>query len=268
MVTQHGARQYYLKYVGLLPKTFLSVVEYAFHIQRRQSIKLNNWTWIKMNNFANESFKRLNPEKQERILKAAIAEFADRGYELANTNRIAKRAKISVGSIFHYFNTKENLFLYIVQYGSALIETHAGKVVDDETLSIAQKIEALVRLVVRTSREEITLIRLYHEMSSIGNQELISKLPRSMEQFTSERYIKMLEEGQRSGEVKPELDARLAAFSMDNILLSLQFAYACDYYRIRFQMYNNPEIDQEEYDEQVISETFHFLKGALLVAED
>ncbi len=213
-----------------------------------------------MNNFANESFKRLNPEKQERILKAAIAEFADRGgYELANTNHIAKRAKISVGgSIFHYFNTKENLFLYIVQYGSALIETHAGKVVDDETLSIAQKIEALVRLVVRTSREEITLIRLYHEMSSIGNQELISKLPRSMEQFTSERYIKMLEEGQRSGEVKPELNARLAAFSMDNILLSLQFAYACDYYRIRFQMYNNPEIDQEEYDEQVISETFQF----------
>jgi len=221
-----------------------------------------------MDSFANESFKRLDEEKQDRILQAAIDEFAERGYELANTNRIAKQAKISVGSIFHYFTTKENLFLYIVQYGSAMIEEYAGKVVDDETLTVAQKIEALLRLAVKSSREEETLIRLYHEMSSIGNQDLINKLPRSMELFTSERYIKMLEEGQRKGEVKPELDARLAAFTMDNIFLSLQFAYACDYYRIRFQMYNHPMIDREAYDEQVISETFQFLKGALLVAED
>jgi len=221
-----------------------------------------------MDSFANESFKRLDEEKQDRILQAAIDEFAERGYELANTNRIAKQAKISVGSIFHYFTTKENLFLYIVQYGSAMIEEYAGKVVDDETLTVAQKIEALLRLAVKSSREEETLIRLYHEMSSIGNKDLINKLPRSMELFTSERYIKMLEEGQRKGEVKPELDARLAAFTMDNIFLSLQFAYACDYYRIRFQMYNHPMIDREAYDEQVISETFQFLKGALLVAED
>lgn len=220
-----------------------------------------------MDSFANESFKRLDPEKQDRILKAAIAEFAERGYELANTNRIAKNANISVGSVFHYFNTKENLFLYIVQYGSAMIEEQAGKVVDDETLSVAQKIECLLRLAVKSSREEMTLIRLYHEMSSIGNQNLMSKLPRSMELFTAERYVKMLEEGQKKGEVRPELDARLAAFSMDNIFLSLQFAYACDYYRIRFQLYNHPEIDKEEYDEKVISETFQILKGALLVPD-
>lgn len=221
-----------------------------------------------MNSFVNESFIRLDSEKQDRIIRAAITEFAERGYELANTNRIARNAKISVGSIFHYFNTKENLFLYIVQYSSALIEKYAGKVVDDESMSVAEKIESLLRLVVKTSREEITLIRLYHEMSSIGNQELMFRVPRSMELFTSERYVKMLEEGQKAGEVRPELDARLAAFSMDNILLSLQFAYACDYYRIRFQLYTNPEIDQKAYDEQVISGTLQFLKGALLVPQD
>jgi hypothetical protein len=95
----------------------------------------------------------------------------------------------------------------------------------------------------------------------------MSKLPRSLELFTAERYVKMLEEGQKKGEVRPELDARLAAFSMDNIFVSLQFAYACDYYRIRFQLYNHSEIDKEEYDEKVISETFQFLKRALLVAD-
>lgn len=221
-----------------------------------------------MNSFANESFKRLDSDKQDRIIRAAVAEFADRGYELANTNRIAKRAKISVGAIFHYFNTKENLFLYIVHYSSALIEEHAGKVVNDETMTVAEKIKSLLRLAVKSSREEETLIRLYHEMSSLGNKNLMVKVPWSMEHFTAERYVKMLEEGQKKGEVRPDLDVRLAAFSMDNIFLSLQFAYACDYYKIRFQLYNGPHINQEEYDERVISEAFQFLSGALLVPND
>ncbi|MGI6506894.1 MAG: TetR/AcrR family transcriptional regulator [Saccharofermentanales bacterium] len=221
-----------------------------------------------MRTFVNESFLRLDAEKRERIIRAAVREFADRGYELANTNRIAEQAKISVGSLFHYFDTKENLFLFIVQYGSAIIERYTGQLVADEGKSVAEKIEYLVRLAVNTSREEKTLIRLYHEMASIGNQDLMSKVPQSLESFSAKLYARMLEEGQRKGEVREDLDARLAAFAMDNILMALQFAYACDYYRIRFQIYNNPWIDQEENDEKVISETLKFLYGALLVPEN
>jgi len=221
-----------------------------------------------MRTFVNDSFMRLDEEKRERIIKAAIDEFADRGYELANTNHIAEQAKISVGSLFHYFDTKENLFLFIVQYGSAIIEHYTGQVVADEEKSVAEKIEYLVRLVVKVSREEKTLIRLYHEMSSLGNSELMAKVPQSLESFTAKHYARMLEEGQRKGEVRQDLDARLAAFAMDNILMALQFAYSCDYYRIRFQIYNNPWINQEENDEKVISETLKFLNGALLVPEN
>ena len=60
--------------------------------------------------FVNESFFAFEAEKRERIISAAVNEFAERGYELANTNHIAEQAKISVGSLFHYFDTKENLF--------------------------------------------------------------------------------------------------------------------------------------------------------------
>lgn len=221
-----------------------------------------------MRSFANESFIRLDAEKRERIIRAAVREFADRGYELANTNHIAEQAKISVGSLFHYFDTKENLFLFIVQFGSAIIEQYAGQVVRDEEKSVAEKIECLVRLAVKMTREEKTLIRLYHEMSSLGNHDLMAKVPQSLESFTAKHYARMLEEGQGKGEVRQDLDVRLAAFTMDNILMALQYAYACDYFRIRFQLYNNPWIDQEENDEKVISETLKFLSGALLVPEN
>jgi len=221
-----------------------------------------------MRTFVNESFKRLDAEKQERIIRAAIHEFADRGYELANTNDIAERAKISVGSLFHYFDTKENLFLYIVQYGSRIIEQYTGQIVEDGAKSVAEKIEQLLRLVVKTSREEKILIRLYHEMSSLGNNDFLTKVPQSLESFTARHYIAMLQEGQKKGEVRPDLDISLAAFAMDNIFMSLQYAYSCDYYNIRFQIYNNPWIDQDKNDEKVIAETLKFLCGALLVPEN
>ena len=39
-------------------------------------------------------FLKLKPEKQERILNAAIKEFSQKGYENASTNEIVKEANI------------------------------------------------------------------------------------------------------------------------------------------------------------------------------
>ncbi|NLZ55512.1 MAG: TetR/AcrR family transcriptional regulator [Clostridiaceae bacterium] len=221
-----------------------------------------------MRTFVNESFNRLDAEKRERIIRAAIDEFSDRGYELANTNRIAERAGISVGSLFSYFDTKENLFLYIVQYGSMIIEQYTGEVMEDEEKSVAEKIEYMVRLSVRAPREEKALLRLYHEMSSLGNNDFLLRVPHSLESFTAGKYIRILEQGQKRGEVRADLDVSLAAFTMDNVFMSLQKAYSCDYYMIRLQIYTDPWIGETKNDERVISETLKFLYGALLIPEN
>ncbi|WP_314590178.1 TetR/AcrR family transcriptional regulator [Paenibacillus terrigena] len=58
-------------------------------------------------------FLNLNPEKQERIMNAALKEFAQKGYEQASTNEIVKDAEISKGILFHYFKNKKELFLFL-----------------------------------------------------------------------------------------------------------------------------------------------------------
>lgn len=47
---------------------------------------------------------------KQRILAAALAEFATRGYEAASTNAIAAKAGVAKGLVFHYFGSKEQLF--------------------------------------------------------------------------------------------------------------------------------------------------------------
>lgn len=61
-------------------------------------------------------FLNLNPEKQERILNAAMQEFAQKGYANASTNEIVKQAGISKGLLFHYFKNKKQLYLFLFNH--------------------------------------------------------------------------------------------------------------------------------------------------------
>lgn len=54
-------------------------------------------------------------EIRDNIIKAAIKEFKDKGYEKASMRSIATNADISVGNLYRYFSNKHNLFEYIVE---------------------------------------------------------------------------------------------------------------------------------------------------------
>lgn len=58
-------------------------------------------------------FLKLKPEKQDTIIQAAMDEFIEYGYDLASTNRIVERAGIAKGTLFKYFSSKEELFIYL-----------------------------------------------------------------------------------------------------------------------------------------------------------
>ncbi len=61
-----------------------------------------------------DKFFSIAKEKQEIILEAALSIFAHKGYSKANTASICEKASISKGILFHYFGSKKNLFLFLV----------------------------------------------------------------------------------------------------------------------------------------------------------
>lgn len=67
--------------------------------------------------------KILNLESKRRdvILNAALQEFATKGFDDASTNVIAKESGISKGLLFHYVNSKKDLFLFLYDYCSDMI---------------------------------------------------------------------------------------------------------------------------------------------------
>lgn len=74
-------------------------------------------------------------EKKKRLLEAALKEFSEKGYELASTNQIVKQANLSKGMLFHLFQNKKNLFLYIaeccIQFFLNYLEQHSSTMARD-----------------------------------------------------------------------------------------------------------------------------------------
>lgn len=61
------------------------------------------------------TFLNLAPEKQEKLLSAAVREFTERPYNEASINRIIRAAHIPRGSFYMYFRDKEDLFQYLTR---------------------------------------------------------------------------------------------------------------------------------------------------------
>lgn len=72
-------------------------------------------------------FFSLSYEKQVVILNAAINEFVRGGFDKASVNTIVENANISKGSLFFYFESKKNLYLFLFEYCEFLIIENARK---------------------------------------------------------------------------------------------------------------------------------------------
>lgn len=62
------------------------------------------------------TFQNLKPEKKQIIIEAALDEFTELPFNEASITSIVKKAGISRGSFYQYFESKENLYRYLVNY--------------------------------------------------------------------------------------------------------------------------------------------------------
>lgn len=206
-----------------------------------------------------ELFNRIPEEKRNRILQAAIDAFAVYGYENANTNKIADKAGISVGSLFQYFDSKEDLFCTTVTYGAASLKATLEEIMTGEE-DILNKIEKLIRTIQRHSREHGNIIRLYNEMATQSNSRIMKEAVSDVEGVTAELYSSLIMKAQKEMEARTDCDPKMFAFLLDNLFMMLQYSYACDYYRERFKIYVSEDIFEK--DDFVVEQMLKFIKAA------
>lgn len=208
---------------------------------------------------ARETFHKISEEKQQKILDAALNEFAQYGYSEANINKIAERADISVGSIYKYFNDKQNLYLMIVNYSVDTLREVLSQIISEND-DFFTMVETIIGAIQVHAKIHENLFKLYNEMTAENNFELTWKTAGSVEGVTADLYSSLIAKAQEQGVVRKEIEPRYFAFFLDNLFVMLQFSYSCDYYKERLKLFVGEDAFQN--DELMKQQLMGFIKGA------
>lgn len=207
-----------------------------------------------------ETFDKISEEKRNKILEAAIIEFSGKGFNAANINTIAKNAGISIGSMYNYFASKDDLYLTLINYGYQLLESVISQI-DLTQGDIFDKLEKLVVAAQEYSQKYPEITQLYLDMSTEALSHLSDKLSRKMETITAKYYKALISEAKEQGIVSRDIDENTASFCIDNILMMIQFSYTSRYYNERMKIFTNGKTSSD--DRAVVHGVMQFIRRAL-----
>ncbi len=210
--------------------------------------------------FYKSTFEKISKDKRERVFDVAISEFASNGYNATNINTIAKKAGISIGSMYSYFASKEDLFLAIVNRGYTLLET-ALKEVNHEDGNCFDVIERLFKVTRNYAENYPEMNQIYLDLSTQGLTDISDKLSIQMETITADFYMDILERAQKEGMINPDIDKRLVSFYIDNLLVMFQYSFTSNYYKERMKVFIGDKGLENE--GRIIEEMMKFIRKAL-----
>lgn len=212
------------------------------------------------NQYHKPTFAKIPTAKQERILDAAIKEFASNGYNATSINVIAKKADISIGSMYSYFESKENLFMTLLDIGYHYLNQALEEVIAMEG-SLFDRLRKMISVSIEYSQKYHEVNQIYIDLSTEGLSHLSRHMSLKMESSTAAVYHNLIDQGKKEGIFRKEMDTAVASFCIDNVIMMTQFSFASDYYKERMKIYagNDNVLNTEVLADKILD----FLKNGL-----
>jgi AcrR family transcriptional regulator len=146
---------------------------------------------------------------QPRIVHAARAEFLARGVDAATLRAIARRARTTIGMIYYYFPSKDDLFMAVIEevYAGFLDDLAAAVAGCDDTRS---RIRALMGRIgsAHTEEREVLFLVVREVLTAPDRRDRI--LARFLRDHIG-LMLGVVADGQRRGEVDPALPVPVVA---------------------------------------------------------
>jgi len=163
-------------------------------------------------------WRNLRPDRRERVLTAAMAEFGARGFSAGSLNVIAREAGVAKGSLFQYFEDKLDLFVAVCAEVTSRIRGHMEATMTEVLL--ANPSLPFFEFLARTADEWIAYFAdhpLERGVTAATNFELDPVARQTVRQVAQEHYLDvfrpLVAEGVRRGELRDDradIDALLA----------------------------------------------------------
>ena len=172
------------------------------------------------------------PDKEIRILNAAINAFADKGFEATRTREIAERAGIAEGTIFRYFPSKNAILESMVPLLIRVMQPKIGKPIEDilnlnPDMPIDQVLVAVLKDRLQMIRDNGRFIKSVLP-SLIHRAPLLEQLRQSLLPLIEGYVVQVVERGKANGELDESVDARLVMPQLFGFVLAYSITQSVD----------------------------------------
>jgi len=151
-----------------------------------------------------------NPQRsRERILAAALKEFADKGFAGARVDFIARRAAINKRMLYHYFGNKEGLFKAVLRRKITARQAWAENLSGDPAESLSFWFEAACK--------DTDWVRLFEWEALQGNSQKV--IDEKIRQSATARGLERIRQRQSRGQISTEFDPRHVMLAMRSLTM-------------------------------------------------
>jgi len=162
------------------------------------------------------TFRQLPPDKQNRVLDAALTEFADQGYQAASLNRLVAQAGIAKGSLYQYFPNKEGIFRHIFQFAlqqvrRTLTTVKEGTLEEGFFLRLEKSLLAGVRFL----REHPRIYNLYLKIQFDKSVPFREELLATVRRHAAEYFGSLVRRAKFRAELRPGVSEAAVLFLLD-----------------------------------------------------
>jgi AcrR family transcriptional regulator len=151
-----------------------------------------------------------NPKRsRERILAAALKEFAAKGFAGARVDSIARRAAINKRMLYHYFGNKEHLFREVLRLKMAERQAWADKLSGDPAESLSFWFKAACK--------DRDWIRMLEWEALQGDAEKV--IDEQQRRTATARGLERIRQRQTRGQISAEFDPRHVMLAMRSLTM-------------------------------------------------
>jgi len=190
--------------------------------------------------FHKDTFDKTTKDRRQKVLEVAISEFASNGYSATSINDIARKAQISIGAMYSYFASKEDLFLTIVNNAYLLME----KILKDVVADSSDVFDCIERMLVTSRKFAIEypqLNQIYLDITTQALSSMALRLSNQLEIITPQVLSNVIKQAKLDGKVSSDIDERVISYCIDNIFMMYQFSFSSDYYKERLKIFVGEE---------------------------
>jgi AcrR family transcriptional regulator len=168
------------------------------------------------------TFRRLDPERRLAVLDALFEEAAEKGPGRLNIKEIAERSGASIGSLYQYFGSRENIVRFMVKIAvRSMIELLRMCGPAYKGMPVRQALRSYLIDGVRICRSQKTLTKFLTLSAYQGDEEIGKTVVRPIATVMRETVRDLLKAGMDRGELRQDIDLEAASRAVNVLIVAL-----------------------------------------------